>query len=142
MLTISGKTLGRKKPLFADWSIPLPPDLRGEGGVTLRDVISRIVREEVAAFKHRQAERRFLRALTAQQIESGAEEGKIEMGGRELPLQEVDDEAAVATALQAFEDGIYLVIIDEREQRSLDSEVFLQPDSRISFVRLTLLAGG
>jgi hypothetical protein len=26
MITISGKALGRKKPLFADWSIPFPPD--------------------------------------------------------------------------------------------------------------------
>jgi hypothetical protein len=49
---------------------------------------------------------------------------------------------AVATALQAFEDGIFLVVIDEQEQRTLDQEVFVQPDSRLTFIRLSMLAGG
>jgi hypothetical protein len=44
--------------------------------------------------------------------------------------------------LQAFEDGLYLVIVDGNEQRDLDQQVFLQPDSRVAFVRLALLAGG
>ncbi len=144
MLTISGKALGRKKPLFADWSIPLPPDMGGEG-VVLRDVISRIVRAEVAAFQQRQSDRQFLHALTAREIQAGAEKGKIEMGGSEglpRPAQPVDEDAAVGTALLAFEDGLYLVVIDEQEQHNLDSQVYLQPDSRITFIRLTLLAGG
>jgi hypothetical protein len=141
MLTVRGKTLGQRKPLFADWSVPLPPDL-AEGGVSLRQVIARMVREEVTAFKHRQSERRLLRALTAREIAAGAERGKIEMGGSELPPQEVDEETAVGTAWQAFEDGLYLVVIDGQEHRSLDAQVFLQPDSAITFIRLALLAGG
>lgn len=48
----------------------------------------------------------------------------------------------MATALEAFEDGLYLVVVDEREQRSLDAQVFLQPDSTVAFVRLVMLAGG
>ena len=85
MVTISGKALGRKKPLFADFSIAFPPDLR-EGGdrLTLRDLIARIVRDEVAAFRQRQEERKLIRALTAKQINEGAEKGKIDMGGRDL----------------------------------------------------------
>ena len=35
MLTISAKALGRKKPLFADWSVPLSPELH-DGSVSLR----------------------------------------------------------------------------------------------------------
>jgi hypothetical protein len=142
MITITGKTLGKKKPLFADWSIPFPPDLR-EGGdrLTLRDLISRIVRSEVAAFRQRQEDRKLLRALTESQIEQGAKRGKVDMGGRDLK-QEVDEEEAVAVALQAFEDGIYLVIVDGEEQSELDKEVYLQPDSRVTFVRLVMLAGG
>lgn len=142
MVTISGKALGRKKPLFADWSIPFPPDLRGEGDrLTLRDLIARIVRAEVAAFRQRQAERRLLHALTATDIEEGARKGKIDMGGRDLK-QAVDEEDAVATAWQAFEDGLYLVILDGEEQAELDREVYLRPDSRVTFVRLVMLAGG
>ncbi len=142
MVTVSGKALGRKKPLFADYSIPFPPDLRGDGDrLTLRDLIARIVRAEVEAFRERQAERRLIHALTARQIDEAAARGKIDMGGRELK-QKVDDEAAIAAAWQAFEDGLYLVVVDGEEHKELDKEVFVQPDSQVAFIRLALLAGG
>jgi hypothetical protein len=142
MVTISGKALGRKKPLFADYSIALPPGLSRDGDRhTLRDLITHIVRAEVEAFRARQAERKLIRALTARQIAEGADRGKIDMGGRDLD-QKVDEEAAVGAALQAFEDGLYLVVLDGVEHKHLDQEVYLQPDSRVTFVRLTLLAGG
>ncbi|MFQ3593294.1 MAG: hypothetical protein SNJ82_08920 [Gemmataceae bacterium] len=74
MLTISGKALGRKKPLFEDFSIPFPPqwDSGGEGNeTTLRDLITHVVRGEVAAFKNRQEERKLLNALSAADIAWG-----------------------------------------------------------------------
>jgi hypothetical protein len=141
MPTITGKALGRKKPLFADWSISLPPDL-GDEGTTLRDVITHIVRTEVRTFKDRQEQRQVFRVLTARDIQAGVEKGKVQMGGTDVPMQAVDENAAVATALQAFEDGLYLCVIDDTEQTQLDAQVYLQPDSRITFVRLALLAGG
>src|SRR6266496_4374652 len=123
MLTIDAKVLGRKKPLFADWSITLPPDLGGGGEpFTLRRLITGIVCEEAKAFRDRQEERKVLRALTAAQIDEGVAQGKVDMGGRELK-QEVDEEQAVGAALQAFEDGIYLVVLDGQEQRDLDKEI-------------------
>lgn len=143
-MLITGKALGRKKPLFADWSVPLPPEWGdgGEGGPTLRDVIARIVRDEVRAFRQRQHDRQFLRALTAAEIDAAAERGKIQMGESEVGPQEVDEEDAVATAWQAFDDGMYLVVIDDEEQTDLDRQVYLNADSRITFLRLTLLSGG
>jgi hypothetical protein len=142
MLTISGKALGKKKPLFADWSIPFPPDLNDGGDhLTLREVITRVVRAEVEAFRQRQQDRTLLRALTANDIDKGVIRGKVDMGGRNLK-QDVDADDAVGAALQAFEDGLYLVILDGAEQRDLNREVYLQPDSRITFVRLVMLAGG
>lgn len=143
-MLISGKGLGRRKPLFADWSIPLPPEWGdgGDGGLTLRDLIERIVRDEVQSFRRRQHDRQFLQALTASEIESAAEKGKIQMGESEIEVQNVDDDQAVMTALQAFEDGMYLVVIDDMEQTDLDQQVFLTADSRITFIRLTLLSGG
>lgn len=141
-LTISGKALGTRRPLFADYSLPLPPQWSGGGGLTLRDLLDRVVRSEVQAFRERQSERQVFRTLTARQIEAGAESGKIEMGGSEVPLQEVDEDQAVAVACQAFEDGIFLVVIDGQEQREIDREIHVQPDSRVTFIRLTLLAGG
>ena len=141
MLTVSGKTIGGKKPLFDDFSVP-PPDDSHDGGSTLRDLIKSIVQHEVAAFQQRQTDHQLVRALTAREIDAGVEAGKIDSGGSEVEPQQVDEADAVATALQAFEDGMYLVVIDGQEQRALDQSVYLQPDSRLTFVRLTLLAGG
>jgi len=142
MITIAGKALGQRRPLFEDWSIPFPPDLRSEGDdLTVRDLIARVVRAEVAAFRGRQEERKLARVLSAEQIAEGAEKGKVDMGGRDLE-QTVDDEQAVAAALQAFEDGLYLVVLDGEELRELDRSVYLTPDSRLTFIRLALLAGG
>ena len=73
---------------------------------------------------------------------AGKEAGKVEAGGSDVEPQEVDEDEAVENAIQAFEDGIYLVSIDDQECRELDSQVFLQDDSRLTFIRLTLLAGG
>ena len=141
MLTISGKALGKKKPLFEDFSIPFPPDLGDGGSTTLRDLISRVVRGAVEAFKTRQEERKLVKALSATDIEKGAVRGKIDMGGRDLD-QKVDLDEAIGVALQAFEDGLYLVIVDGAEQRSLDAQLFIKPDSTVAFVRLVMLAGG
>jgi hypothetical protein len=141
-LTISGRAVGSRRPLFTEWSIPFPPEWGDADGVTLRDLIGRVVRAEVQAFRQRQADRQMFRALTARQIQAGVERGKIKMGGSEVPQQEVDEDGAVAAACQAFEDGVYLVVIDGEEQREIDREIHLRPDSRITFVRLALLAGG
>lgn len=141
-LTIRGTALGSRKPLFADWSIPFPPEWRDEGGLTLRDLIARVVRSEVQAFRQRQEDRQVFRALTARQIAVGAEKGKIASIGSEVPVQAVDEEEAVATACQAFEDGLFLVVIDGEDEREIDREIHLRPDSQVAFVRLTLLAGG
>ena len=142
MVTVRGKALGRKAPLFADFAVPLPPGWGPEEGATLRTVITRIVYDQVAAFQQRQADRRFVRALTARAIAAGAEAGKVAMGGDEEERAPADADQAVAAALQAFEDGLYLVAVDGQELRHLDAQVFLRPDSQITFVRLTLLAGG
>jgi hypothetical protein len=143
-IIVSGKALGRRKPLFEDFSVPVPPGRgdrgAGDGGLTLRDVISRIVRHEVERFHDRQERRKFLRSLSAREIEQGVEAGKVDAGGREDHAR-VDPEHAVAAALQGFEDGLYLVVLDGQEQRDLDAQVYPRPDSRITFVRLIFLAG-
>lgn len=143
MLTICGKGLGQRRLLFDDFSIP-PPDDVGDGGpLTLRDLIAHIVCVEITAFEKRQHARRLDRVLSPTQIERDVERGKISSEGRDpkRPIPPVDVESAVATALEGFTDGNYLVIIDELEYRDLDTIVRIGPDSRITLLRLTFLAG-
>lgn len=141
MLTISAKAVGRKKPLFEDFSVPPPAAVATGQPITLRELLGHVVRAEVAAFHQRQAERRLLKALTARQIADGLAAGQVEAGGSDL-AQTVDSEQAVATALEAFADGLFLVIVDGREFKDLDSAVTLTASSCLTFIRLTMLAGG
>ena len=137
MLTVQGKALGRKKPLFDDFSVSPP----ATGNLTLRSLVGHVVRQEVAAFNNRQAERRLLHALTAKQIDEGIAKGKVDPGGSALD-QKVDVDAAIAAAIEAFQDGLYLVVLDEIELKDIDAPVTLSEASRLTFIRLSLLAGG
>ena len=141
MLTVSAKAVGRKKPLLEDYSVPPPVALAAGQAVRLRDLIGHVVRTEVAAFQQRQTERRLLQALTAKQIAEGLAAGKVQAVGSELE-QHVDPEQAVATAVEAFADGLFLVVVDEKEVKELDSVVPLTATSRLTFIRFTMLAGG
>jgi hypothetical protein len=141
-ITVEGKVLGQRRPAFAPLMLGLPPEWEGAlQEIRLRDLIARVVLEEVAAFDSRQAEQRVLRVLTPSEIGVQAARGKVAMGGQNL-AQEIDPQAAVVTALQAFEDGLYYVFVDDVQQMALDDPVHLGPDSRLTFVRLVALAGG
>lgn len=139
---VEGKVVGQKRPLFSDWRVELPPIDEDHGDrLKLRDLITSIVAREVEAFKDRQAERRLARVMSRQRIEQGVDLGKVDPGEHDL-AQSITTEDAIAVALQAFEDGLYFVFIDEAQQTQLDSEVFLKNNSKVVFLRLTALAGG
>jgi len=140
--TVEAKVVGQKRPLFADWQIELPPPDENQGDhLKLRDLITSIVTKEVEGFKIRQEERKLARVMSRVEIEQDAVRGKIDPGEGDLQ-QQVNLDDAVAVALQAFEDGLYFVFIDEVQQTSLDSEVFLKTNSKVVFLRLTALVGG
>ncbi len=141
-ITIEGKQFERGRALFPAWQMPLLPEQEpSEGRLPLRALITHIVHEEVAAFRERQERRLTVEALTQTQIGAGAAKGKIAMGGSDAAVPEVDTQAAVDAALLAFEDGLYYVFVDDAQQQSLDDEVHLRPDSRVTFLRLALAGG-
>jgi len=141
-LTVEGKVVGQKRPLFTDWRVELPPlnESRGDH-LKLRDLITSIVVKEVEAFRLRQEERKLARVMSSQQIQQSAQAGKVDPGERDLQ-QPVNTDEAIGVALQAFEDGLYFVFIDEVQQTNLDSEVFLKANSKLVFLWLTALVGG
>lgn len=140
-ILVSAKIAGVRGGNVPDWEISLPPNAPDQGEpLTLRLLITQVVLRELEAFRQRQRANRLVRILTERQISDGLARGKVVPGGREFN-QSVDDDAAVAAALQAFEDGLYLVILDGEDQRELDRQVWLRPGSRLTFVRLVMLAG-
>src|SRR6266542_1662828 len=112
-LIVEAKVVGQKRPLFTDWLVQLPPRDKNRGDhLKLRDLITSIVIKEVEAFKLRQEKRKLARVMSRQQIEQGVIGGKVDPGERDFQ-QEVNVDEAVAIALQAFEDGLYFVFIDD-----------------------------
>lgn len=79
--------------------------------------------------------------MSRKEIKRSAITGKVDLCEHDLQ-QQVNVDEAVAVALQAFEDGLYFVFVDDAQQTNLDSEVFLKTDSNVVFLRLTALAGG
>ena len=146
VLKVEGKVFGQKRPLFTDFSVSLPPEIVSGGGrITLRALITCVVEAEVQAFEERQEQRRLVQILSRADIERGLMRGKIDMGGRapsDTEKQRVDVDTSVATALLAFEDGLYYVFVEDVQQTELDQEIYLQPETHMTFLRLVALAGG
>jgi hypothetical protein len=112
-----------------------------DGPATLRALLDHVVRSEVAGARERDRRRSFLRVLSPEALERGVAEGRVRSGGRP-PVGRIDADAAVASALQAFEDGLLLVLVDGQPVEGLDTTVVAADDTRVRFVRLTALAGG
>jgi hypothetical protein len=142
-INISGKIIGKTRPLFNDRSISLPIKLFDRGqSITLRDLLTQIVLQEVEAFHERSQQKSLIQILTKEAIDSSLKLGKIDSGGREIEPQKVDPQIAVENALLAFEDGFYFVFIDDKPQEKLDSAIDLRPNSQMLFLRLVPLVGG
>ncbi len=147
---VEARVVGQRTALHAPWQVPLPASLSqslsgASSPFRLRDLIEHVVRNEVCAFRLRQEERRLIHVLSPQAISAAAATGKIFMGGPDELRHtegEIDDETAVITALQAFEDGFYFVFLDGQQQHTLDATVELSSTSTVTFIRLVPLVGG
>jgi hypothetical protein len=139
VLTFEWKTTGRRERL-PSFGVPLPDDAT-EGGLTLRELITLAVREELAAYSERRVERTFAQVLTEQRLAAGRAAGRIDSGQRHT-APPPSPEVAVGTAIEAFEDGLFLVLVDGRQETELDAQVLVAPDSTVTFVRLVALSGG
>ncbi len=142
-LTVEGKRFGRgAKALFPNFQMPLPSEWANGATITVRDLIETVVRSEVAAFQTRQEARAVLQTLSPAQIAEGVAKGKIDSGGDPDARQAVDADESVAVALQAFEDGLYYVLINDDQKANLGDTFPVTADTRVTFLRLVALAGG
>ena len=138
-LRIEAAVAGRRRAGTAEHIVAL--DLPAGEPVPLRTLIEVVVRAEVAAFRERAEEQRFVRVLTERALADGSALGVVRSGASEAAT-EVDVDEAVTAALLAHEDGLYKVIVDDEPIDALDAPVDLRPDSRLLFLRLVALAGG
>ncbi|WP_321474729.1 hypothetical protein [uncultured Paludibaculum sp.] len=134
-ITIQAKIAGRRGHLVA------PLELRPERPLsTARELLTEIVRQQVAAFARRKHEAGFLRILTPGDVDLGRETGRIVSGEQEPDDRMPDVEQAVDDAISAFQDGFYYLFVNDIQVELLDQ--ILNDVGDVLIVRLTPLAGG
>lgn len=136
-MRVEAKIAGQRRELFSPYELEWPV----AKALPLAHLIEAVVRHEVETFRLRQKQRQLDRVLSPQQVAEGVARGKVDPEGRTTP-SEVDADDAVATAIEAFGDGLYFVFVDGKQIDSLDATVHVVPTSTLLFVRLTPLVGG
>lgn len=139
-LTISVKQLGKKHPLLQEQTVVLDTDT---ALITVRTLITLVVQQQIdqfntASFEVEDVDQyhfpkdHYLPILT--------DTGKIGFGAL-YNHNKPDVLKAQETALQAFEDGMYVIFYGEEELTTLEQEVNLNDSKTATFIRLTFLVG-
>lgn len=107
--------------------------------LTVRELIRSRVYQEVQDYnvQRRLQPQSSFRGL----IQPSAEETQLN-GPRSTRQKEVDWKAQFQRAVEAYESGQMLILVDNRQTESLEETVTLRPDTVVSFLRLTMLVGG
>ena len=104
--------------------------------VTVREIIERRVREEVAAFNAQRKQTTFHGLVQPTNTE-------VALNGYRLPEHRpLDADAQCALALEAFESNGFFMLADDRQVERLDEEFVITDDTTVSFVKLVPLVGG
>lgn len=132
---VNVKQLGKRRSAVEDKEVLLDA-VPG----TVAELIVAIVIRQVEEYNERLEQNDLLKYLTDEEIKDRATTGKVsfEFNYNGLPA---DTEKAVRNALQSFEDGIFRVFLNEEELESPDQIIYLKEEDKLTFIRLTMLAG-
>ena len=108
--------------------------------MTVEDFLTETVRQCVREYNARKDAGEILRLFSAEELEDKAAGGKVAYGGP-MDDRKADEEKAVATALQCFDDGMAALFADGVRYTERKEILPLRDQSEVTFVRLTFLAG-
>jgi hypothetical protein len=128
------KSIGNRRPILETKTIELPDNIK-----TPEELIEQIVRLDVRRYNEIDTDSPLLKYLTDPEIEDQAAVGKIGFNDRKNS-QNQDEEKAVRQALQAFEDGLFLLLVNSTAAK-VGEKIKLQSGDALIFIRLSLLAG-
>ncbi|MBC9909802.1 hypothetical protein [Chitinophaga varians] len=136
-LIINARQAGRKHALIEKQKIviddlPVNPSLRA--------LLAAVVKQQVTAYNDKPLEKNLLPFLSREQITDQTGTGKVGFGSI-YNENKADLAKAQETAMLAYEDGLFAVFADEEELQGLDRTFVLHPETVITFIRLTFLAG-
>lgn len=118
-----------------------PIDIANIGNApTLRALISAVVTQQVAAFNAKMLDAPILFFLTDHQIKDAAATGKVGFGAIHTEGK-ADLHKSIKVAVDAHNDGLFVVAVNDIIIEELDDFVVLNQDAVVTFIRLTLLIG-
>jgi len=132
---INVKSIGKRKPALAKEPYELPENIK-----TLKDLVTTIVTQEVQKYNERGVDEMLIPFLTDAEIADQSTVGKVGFG-RLYSDKKANLEKAIETALEGFDDGLFKVVINEAEVEDLATQINLQENDVLTFIRLTFLAG-
>lgn len=133
----SVKQLGKKHPVIDKDYLKIEPLSQP---TTLALLLKAIVRQQVNVYNTKKEQPVVLSILSTKEINQASQQGKVDFGDSENTELAKETEA-IETALQAFEDGLFAVFLDDEQIESLDSDLSFTETTVFSFIRLTFLAG-
>lgn len=136
VLKINLKQIGERKQKIAPIDFEYNPIPK-----TVRELIIQTVTSCVNSYNERvRAGEANARPLMREEINDMANIGKIAFGIT-YSDREQDIDKAVENALQAFEDGIYRIFLNDKELEKLETPMNVGENDSLTFIRLTMLAG-
>jgi hypothetical protein len=103
--------------------------------ITVRDLIRHRVWHEVEEYNQRKPD-------TFRGLVQPTDSERTLNGYRLKQPRAIDATTQLAKALDAFQRNQIIMLVDDRQVESLDEEITLRPNTRVSFLRLTPLVGG
>jgi hypothetical protein len=132
---VTMKSLAKRKEYLTKQVIDLD-----EVPQTLRQLLTGLVTTKVQAFNAEISEDILAGFLTNGEIQQQVHAGKVGFGTK-YNEQPTDCYQAVKTAIQAYEDGLFRVFMNEQELPDLDGPLEIREGDQLTFIKLTMLAG-
>ena len=106
--------------------------------ITVRELIRERVYQEVSEYNFRSRREGGLFRGLVQPTDT-----ERTLNGFKVPKdRDIDWEAQVARATDAFGRNGFFILVDERQAATLDETIVISPGTQVSFVKLTPLVGG
>lgn len=132
-LRLQLKRLGKKKVKEVPFTLEENPQ-------NLEELLITCVKNQVEAFNSKRTEVNVIGFLSPAKIQEKAQSGKIEFG--ELANTDLANlQKAIDNVFLAFQDGLFLVFVDDNEITALETPLELHSQSVIAFIRMTFLVG-
>ena len=103
--------------------------------ITVRDLIRQRVCHEVEEYNRRKPD-------TFRGLVQPTDSERTLNGYRLKQPRPLDANTQLAKAIDAFQGNQIIMLVDDRQVESLDEEITLRANTRVSFLRLTPLVGG